>query len=151
MIRKNQGFTIVELLIVIVVVAILAAIVIVAYNGMQASAKDTKKQSDIAQFSKLLEMYYVENGYYPPFSLSGGTVGVNSASWRTASMPNLKDTILTPPDANSVSLVNSTNPAANQYGYHNAGSCGGTPHCSQVRLYWRDKDNTVHVVTGGAG
>ncbi len=36
--KKERGFTIVELLIVIVVIAILAAIVIVAYNGVQQRA-----------------------------------------------------------------------------------------------------------------
>ena len=39
--RKNVGFTIVELLIVIVVIGILAAITIVAYNGIQDRAKSS--------------------------------------------------------------------------------------------------------------
>ena len=40
--RGVKGFTIVELLIVIVVIAILAAISIVAYNGIQSRANNTK-------------------------------------------------------------------------------------------------------------
>jgi len=62
---KQFGFTIVELLIVIVVIAILAAIVIVAYNGIQTRAKDTRKQSDIKQVQKLVEAYNAEHGEYP--------------------------------------------------------------------------------------
>lgn len=56
--RKQQrdGFTIVELLIVIVVIGILAAISIVAYNGVQNRAKAAAIQSDLAGASKQLEM-----------------------------------------------------------------------------------------------
>ncbi len=42
---KQQGFTIVELLIVIVVIGILAAITIVAYNGVQNRANTAAAQS----------------------------------------------------------------------------------------------------------
>lgn len=50
--EKQTGFTIVELLIVIVVIAILAAITIVAYNGIQTRARDSKVSTDLAQLSK---------------------------------------------------------------------------------------------------
>lgn len=63
--RKQTGFTIVELLIVIVVIAILAAITIVAYNGIQNRSKNTAVQSDIKQVQKLIEAYNALNGSYP--------------------------------------------------------------------------------------
>ena len=52
--RRQSGFTIVELLIVIVVIGILAAITIVAYNGIQDRAKTTAVQSAATQASKKL-------------------------------------------------------------------------------------------------
>ena len=66
--RKNLGFTIVELLIVVVVIAILAAITIVAYNGIQARAYDSTVRSDLSQVMKKLEIYKVDNGSYPSTS-----------------------------------------------------------------------------------
>ncbi len=63
--QNKQGFTIVELLIVIVVIGILAAITIVAFNGVQARAKDGERVSDLKSVMKLMEMFYVDNGYYP--------------------------------------------------------------------------------------
>ena len=62
----KQGFTIVELLIVIVVIAILAAITIVAYTGIQNRAYDTAVQNDLASIGKKIELYATDNeGVYP--------------------------------------------------------------------------------------
>lgn len=62
---RQPGFTIVELLIVIVIIGILAAITIVAYNGIQQRARDSRRGSDIIQLQKALGMYEAENGAYP--------------------------------------------------------------------------------------
>lgn len=44
--RKQKGFTIVELLIVIVVIAILAAITVAAFNGIQDRSRQSKIKTD---------------------------------------------------------------------------------------------------------
>ena len=62
---KQQGFTIVELLIVIVVIGILAAIVIVAYNGVQNRARATQYQTDVLAINKKSEIYKTVNTTYP--------------------------------------------------------------------------------------
>jgi general secretion pathway protein G len=77
--NKKTGFTIVELLIVIVVIAILAAITIVAFNGIQARARDAQRQNDVKSITKALELYYLDNGKFPPGS---GSTTINS-SWST--------------------------------------------------------------------
>jgi len=63
--KTTSGFTIVELLIVIVVIAILAAISIVAYNGIQARARDTTRVSDARSITKALQAYHAINGRFP--------------------------------------------------------------------------------------
>ncbi len=81
--KFKRGFTIVELLIVIVVIAILAAITIVAYNGIQARARDASRKSDIEVIAKALEMYYIDNGKFPGSpSQTGGSTTINSG-WST--------------------------------------------------------------------
>lgn len=77
--QLRNGFTIVELLIVIVVIAILAAITIVAYNGIQNRAYDTSIQSDLRQISKQLDLYNVQNGSYPDSQAKLATMGVRVA------------------------------------------------------------------------
>jgi prepilin-type N-terminal cleavage/methylation domain-containing protein len=64
-ITKKQGFTIVELLIVIVVIAILAAISVVAYNGIQNRSNDAAVSFDISTIRKKLELVKVDLGHYP--------------------------------------------------------------------------------------
>lgn len=66
---RTKGLTIVELLIVIVVIAILAAITIVAYNGIQARAENTKTAQAISQYVKIVSAYAVSNGVYPTSSV----------------------------------------------------------------------------------
>ena len=61
-VRQKNGFTIVELLIVIVVIGILAAITIVAFNGVQKKARVVTLQSDLANSSKLLLSSKVTSG-----------------------------------------------------------------------------------------
>jgi len=76
--NQRNGFTIVELLIVIVVIAILAAIVIVAYNGVADRARNTRIMNDLDNAKKLVEVYNVQNGSYPQ------TTANPHANWKAA-------------------------------------------------------------------
>lgn len=59
--RKN-GFTIVELLIVIVIIAILAAITVVAYNGIAAMAVQASLKADLNKGAKVIETTKINTG-----------------------------------------------------------------------------------------
>ena len=62
---KKQGFTIVELLIVVVVIAILAAITIVSYNGITNRANASAAESLASGALKKAEAYNAEESRYP--------------------------------------------------------------------------------------
>lgn len=76
--RREKGFTIVELLIVIVVIAILAAISIVSYTMITRQANNAAAESSAIQSGKKLALYAVEEGSYPSDLASLGFT--NSAS-----------------------------------------------------------------------
>lgn len=80
--RRNAGFTIVELLIVIVVIGILAAIVVVAYNGVQSRAKLARVYSDMESVNKQILAYYALNNEYPVTSttMSSGATSLADAN-----------------------------------------------------------------------
>lgn len=100
MLKTKSGFTLVELLIVIVIIAILAAITIVAYNGIQTRARDSKRKQDVAEIAKLLQLYDVDHG--PLYTGSGCGSGGNGNgffnypySGQTSIMDCLKNASLT--------------------------------------------------------
>ncbi|HEX7484087.1 MAG TPA: prepilin-type N-terminal cleavage/methylation domain-containing protein [Candidatus Saccharimonadales bacterium] len=86
--KTQQGFTIVELLIVIVVIAILAAITIVAYNGIQNRAADSAVKTDLRNVATKLATFNVDNGRYPTaaqldsidFKLSNSSYAISPAT-----------------------------------------------------------------------
>jgi len=84
---NNAGFTLIELLVVIAIIGTLSGMVLVAMTGARARARDARRQSDIAQIRKALELYYVENGKYPlsggALSPNGGWTNSNDSSWNT--------------------------------------------------------------------
>ena len=120
--RKNErGFTIVELLIVIVVIGILAAIVITTYSGIQAKARNAKRETDMQSLQTQVEAFYATNNYYP------SNADINSATWRATNMKSLDVTAMQDPlwssantsctTSGSATLEYSTTPATGCYGY----------------------------------
>lgn len=71
---RSQGFTIIELLIVILIIGILVAIVAVGYNGITKSAKIASLQSDLKNVSTQIELTKAKSGSYPgdESGISGG-------------------------------------------------------------------------------
>lgn len=85
--KRANGFTIVELLVVIVVLAILAAITLVSYNGIQDKAKSTTIRSNLSNVAKQLTIYNIDNGKYPTLAAEF-KAATDASSWnRTGSDP----------------------------------------------------------------
>ena len=67
--RNAQGFTLVEILIVVVILGILAAIVIPQFTNASETAKASNLTSQLQSIRSQLELYQVQhNGSYPDLS-----------------------------------------------------------------------------------
>ena len=118
--KRNQGFTIVELLIVIVVIGILALLVITTYSGIQAKARNAKRQTDIQSLQTQLEAFFSQNGYYPSLA------DMNSSTWLGANMKSLDQNALIDPSNPTQSKTLLSAPAAKSYSYKVTQSDGST-------------------------
>ena len=139
-IRKERGFTIIELLIVIAIIGILATLVLTNFRGAQAKGRDTVRQNDINSMYQKLEEYYNDEGSYP------------TATFDTTLFPGIDEGAFDDPDGNAVSqstpstatttpsdpYTAGTKPTGAQYtyaGYDCSGTTAGTDTCAKYVLY----------------
>jgi type II secretion system protein G len=64
-IKRESGFTLLELLIVIVVIGILALLIIPNLTSAPKKARDTQRKTDLRAVQKGLEEYFVSYSAYP--------------------------------------------------------------------------------------
>ena len=85
--RSNQGFTLLEIIVVVAIIAILAAYIAPKVAGRVDDARISKAKSDIRVLESSLELYKLDNFVYPSNdqgldALVNRPSGENSRNWR---------------------------------------------------------------------
>jgi len=73
--RRQQGFTIIELMIVVVVIAVLSAIALPSYTDYITRSKFAEAYAHLADLRVKMEQYYLDNRRYSS-NAGGGTCGI---------------------------------------------------------------------------
>ncbi len=138
--RKQQGFTIVELLIVIVVIGILALLVVTTFTGIQQRARNTERETDIKSLHSQLEAFYAQEGYYPDLA------NLNNDTWRTTNLRGIDTEAFRDPgasDAVGTTLAATNTGLDKQYAYVPA-ECDGA-ECQEYTLYAAPEGSTEQL------
>ncbi len=139
---SQKGFTIVELLIVIVVIGILAMLVLNTFNGVQAKARNTERQTDIKAIASQLEAYYADKGGYPKYTQ------INDATKLKAVLKGLDEGAAKAPQGSAFDLKGVQSTVKTDYGYV-ATDCGSadTDLCQKFILSYFTEGDDAAVVT----
>ncbi|OGG10240.1 hypothetical protein A2154_04955 [Candidatus Gottesmanbacteria bacterium RBG_16_43_7] len=82
---KRNGFTLLELLIVISIIGILVAIGAASYSSAQKKARDSRRTGDMKAVQNALEQYFSVGNVYPT---SANCTEVNTAEYLPAGFPS---------------------------------------------------------------
>ncbi len=78
--KRNSGFSLVELMIVIVIIGVLAAVAVPIYSNNVMKAKMSEADAALGSIRTQLRVYYGENGDYPVAG-SGSAVVAVATTW----------------------------------------------------------------------
>jgi general secretion pathway protein G len=64
-IKNQKGFTLIEILVVVFIIGLLATIILPKIMGRQEEAQRTKATADIKNIQTALDLFKLDNGFYP--------------------------------------------------------------------------------------
>jgi general secretion pathway protein G len=62
----GEGFTLIELMIVMLLIVVLASIVLVQYGNSVTRAKEAVLKEDLVEMRKAIDQYYADKNKFPP-------------------------------------------------------------------------------------
>jgi prepilin-type N-terminal cleavage/methylation domain-containing protein len=96
--NRKQGFTLIELMLVMVILGILMVIGTVAFTSSMKKGRDTTRKGNLRAITNALELFYNDKGKYP-VGVAGGIIGCGTDTSRTLCAVNgaFQDSTPTPP------------------------------------------------------
>lgn len=80
----NQGFTLLELLVVVAIIGLLTSIIVASLDSSRTKAKDSLIMSELRQFETLLGLEYSESKNYAKLQTTGGSFVTSNSGCDTA-------------------------------------------------------------------
>lgn len=142
--KRAQGFTIVEVIVVVIVVGILATLGTFSFIRVQQNVRNDERTTDVMVISDALERYYEKHSVYPSCSTMTQAIGT------VADLLIIDESALTAPTAttgtNSITCtaLTTTGPDAYRYVGDTTTECNAGTFCFEYTLqYRREGDNAI--------
>ena len=71
--RKVQGFTLIELMVVISIIGIITAVLLASFDEGRKQSRDKVRMAELKELQLAIELYKAQNGRYPAPDTSCGT------------------------------------------------------------------------------
>lgn len=97
--RRNHGFTLVELLVVVAIIGLLVALLLPAVNSARTSARIAQCKNNLRQLGLATIQYEAAKGYFPPARIKprpgeeDRQCGGNGVSWVIHAMPYIEESV----------------------------------------------------------
>lgn len=96
---KEDGFTIIELLVVILIIGFLSFLLIVTSSSFKQKERNNERQNDIKALHLQLEAYFAQNAKYPTLA------NMNDANWRKTALKSMESDWLKDPQGTNEQFV----------------------------------------------
>lgn len=93
--KKQQGFTLIELMIVVAIIAILAAIALPAYQDYVARSQVSEAMSLASGAKTAVAEYYADRGQMPLDNAAAGLAAANSISGKYVTSTTVANGVIT--------------------------------------------------------
>jgi prepilin-type N-terminal cleavage/methylation domain-containing protein len=88
-VTQKDGFTLVEIMVVVVVIGLLAAMAIPAFQRVRMRSQATRYANDFRQFDAAFQRYALESGSLPSAAALGGTIPLGMAGYLPVNYSNV--------------------------------------------------------------
>lgn len=76
---RRRGFTLIELLVTTTIIGLLSVAGMTSYALVRGKARDAKRVADVRTLFNAIELYFEQNGMYPPAPAEGLVLGTSEA------------------------------------------------------------------------
>lgn len=120
--KKQKGFTLIEVLIVIAMIAVLSTIVLIGLGPSRKIGRDARRVADLRQVQGGLELYFNKCRFYPGTTDCVGGFSAAPSDW------NALKTVLTGSSIGVSQVPDDPNSSATNQTHYAYGSLNGTSY-----------------------